>query len=439
MMTHRSMLRTLLAAALLALHCAWLVGPTASVAREQPALSAADRSFLDEVERATFRFFADNAHPATGLVKDRNHIVGEDDRQIASIAATGFGLTALCIADERGWLKRGEAAQRVRTTLRFLRERMPQEHGFFYHFVNWQTGEREWKCELSSIDTAILLCGVLTCRQHFRDAEIRRLAGEIYDRVDWAWMLNGGKFLAHGWKPESGFLAARWDTYCEHMMLYLLAIGARQHPIPATAWDEWKRPWFEYGGHRYLSPREPIFVHQYSHAWFDFRGKRDRHANYFENSVLAARAHRAFCASLAGKFPHFADDVWGITASDSPKGYVVWGGPPEIGPLDGSLVPSAPAGSLPFLPAESIRCLRTFRDFYGALAWTRYGFADAFNPATGWVGPDVIGINAGISLLMAENARSGFVWKTFAKNKEVRSALAKVGFRNVSGNQSAPR
>jgi len=294
-----------------------------AIARASPSFSREDEAFLEELERATFRFFADCAHPATGLVKDRNRVSGADDREVASIAATGFGLTALCIADKRGWLRSGEARERVRTTLQFLRERMPHEHGFFFHFVNWRTGEREWKCELSSIDTAILLCGVLTCRRYFRDRQIQRWAGEIYARVDWAWMMNCGDLLSHGWKPESGFLASRWDTYCEHMMLYLLAIGSRSHPIPASIWHGWKRPWFEYAGLRYITPREPIFVHQYSHAWFDFRGRKDRHADYFENSVLATRAHRAFCAKLAGRFPHFGDDVWGITASDSRKGYVV--------------------------------------------------------------------------------------------------------------------
>ena len=405
---------------------------TAAAPSARAPFSEQDDAFLNELERATFQYFATCAHPETGLVKDRNRTSGGDGREVASIAATGFGLTALCIAAERGWLPQIDALERARTTLRFLRERMPQERGFFYHFVNWRTGEREWQCELSSIDTAILLCGVLTCRQYFRDDAIRQWAGEIYDRVDWAWMMNGGALLSHGWKPETGFLKSRWDTYCEHMMLYLLAIGAQKQAIPATAWDAWQRPQFVYAGLRYISPREPLFVHQFSHAWFDFRGRRDRHTDYFENSVQATKAHRAFCATLRRKFPHFGEDVWGITASDSRRGYVAWGGPPELGPLDGSLVPAAAGGSLPFLPAESLRCLRTLRARFGSQAWTRYGFADAFNPADGWVAPDVIGINAGITLLMAENARTAFVWKTFMKNPQVLSAMEKVGFHTVN-------
>jgi hypothetical protein len=405
----------------------------ASFKAGQPGLSTSDDAFLEELERTTFRYFLDCTHPKTGLIKDRNHITGEDKREIASIAAVGFGLTALCIADGRGWLPRGVARQRARTALHFLCERMPHEHGFFYHFVNWRTGGREWKCELSSIDTALLLCGVLTCRQHFRDRDIRKWATEIYDRMDWAWMMNGGDLLTHGWKPESGFLKSRWAHYCEHMMLYLLAIGARRHPVPAAAWDAWKRPWFEYSGLHYISGHDPLFVHQYSHAWIDFRGQRDRHADYFENSVIATKAHRAFCMNLADRFPHYGEDVWGITASDSRRGYVVWGGPPEFGLIDGSIVPCAAAGSLPFLPADCLRCLRTLRERYDRQAWTRYGFADAFNPADGWVGPDVIGINAGITVLMAENLRTGFVWKTFMHNKEVVNALKKVGFREARG------
>lgn len=396
-----------------------------------PPFSADDDAFLDELERTTFRFFWECADPVTGLVKDREYAAGDGRASVASLSATGFGLASLCIADQRRWLKPGDARDRARATLRFLHDRMPHERGFFYHFADWRTGERVWQCELSSIDTAILLCGVLTCRQHFlQDDAIRRLAGAIYDRVDWAWMTQGGPLLIHGWKPESGFLKSRWDTYCEHMMLYLLAMGAGKHSIPAASWQAWKRPQFEYAGFRFIHDRYAplLFVHQYSHAWFDFRGRRDAHADYFENSVAATKAHRQFCLSLRGEFPHVSEDLWGITASESPKGYVAWGGPPKSGPVDGTLVPCAAAGSLPFLPTECVRCLRTMRTRFGERAWKRYGFVDAFNPATGWFSENVIGINAGITLLMAENARTGFVWRTFMKNEEVRKGMDRAGF-----------
>ena len=327
-------------------------------------------------------------------------------------------------------LFRSQARERVWLTLRFLRHQLPTEHGFCFHFISWRTGERVWQCELSSIDTALLLAGVLTCRAYFEDAEIKQLATVIFDRVDWRWMAPDGLLLRMGWKPESGFLESVWNGYCEHLVLYLLAIGAGQHALPPEAWRAWSRPYIEYGGRRYVSVAAPLFVHQYSHAWFDFRGRRDEFLDYFDNSVTATRVHRQFCLDLRPEFPHFAEDLWGITASDSATGYVAWGGPPRQGPLDGTLVPCAAGGSLPFLPAESIRCLRTMRERFGERVWCRYGFRDAFNPVTGWLAPDVIGINVGITLLMAENLRSGFVWRTFMANPEARRGIERAGFRN---------
>jgi hypothetical protein len=396
------------------------------------AFTAADEAFLDELQRAAFLYFRECAHPRTGLVKDRDKAAGATKARVASIAATGFGLSAWCLADERRWAGRDEALDRVRTTLRFVARELPHEHGFHFHFIDWATGERVWKCEASSIDTAILLCGVLTCRAHFDDPEIRRLATEIYDRVDFDWLRNGGETLTHGWKPEGGFLKARWGTYCELMMLYLLALGSNRHAIQPAAWQAWKRPRFQHAGEVFIHDRHaPLFIHQYSHAWFDFRGRRDAHADYWENSVKATRAHREFCASLAGEFPHFSHDLWGISASDSAKGYVVWGGPPRLGPIDGTLVPCAAGGSLPFLPRECVACLRLMRERHGARIWRHYGFVDAFNPATGWTAPDVIGIDLGITLMMAENARTGFFNRTFMRNAEVRRAMQLAGFTAV--------
>ena len=393
----------------------------------------ADEAFLVELARTGCLYFWENADPRSGLVKDRNRADGPDERTIGSTAATGFGLTALCLAHEHRWLPRSTLEEHVRATLRFLRHELPEQHGFFHHFVDVRTGERLWKCEVSSIDTGLLLCGVLTCRQHFRDAEIRRLAGEIYERVDWTWLLTTNHTLGHGWKLENGMLKNEWDSYCELMLLYLLAIGSPSHPIPADSWQAWRRPWVEQEGLRYISAPTnapaPLFIHQYSHAWFDFRGRHDAWTNYFENSVAATEAHRRFCAGLAGRFPHFGEGIWGITASDSSRGYVVWGGPPAHGPLDGTVVPCAAAGSIPFLPRETLRTLRVMRERWGGRVWGRYGFVDAFNPGTDWVNRDVIGIDVGITVLMAENARTGWVWKTFMKNPEMETAMKKAGFR----------
>lgn len=403
-----------------------LVGRTAAGAA---ALALEDETFLDELERAAALYFWEAADPATGLVKDRTRADGSPDpRPIASIAATGFGLTALCIAHRRRFLERDRVRERVAATLRFIEGKLPHERGFYFHFVHAATGAREWKSELSSIDTALLLCGVLTARQYFRDREIRRLTARIYERVDWPWMLDGGRTFSHGWYPEKGFIRNRWDHYSELMMIYLLALGSPTHPVAAETWEAFTRPWIEYEGLRFIHSPAPLFVHQYSQAWFDFRHRRDRHADYFENSVRATRAHLLFCLKLRARFPHFSEELWGITASDSAHGYVAWGGPPEMGPVDGTVVPCAAAGSLPFLPRECLRTLRFMRARYGDHVWQRYGFIDAFNPMTGWHAPDVIGIDVGISMLMAENLRTGFVWETFMKNGEVRRAMSRAGF-----------
>jgi hypothetical protein len=394
-----------------------------------PKLSRNDNAFLKELQRATFQFFNECAHSETGLVKDRSRADHNDERTVASIAATGFGLAALCIAAERGWIPHQEAESRALRTLRFLENNLPHERGFYFHFVNWKTGARVWNCELSSIDTALLLAGVLTCRAYFHDAKIHSAATTIYDRIDWRWMAQGGLLLGHGWKPETGFLKSKWDTYCEHMLLYLLAIGANQHALPPESWKAWRRPQFEYHGIRYINPKAPLFVHQFSHAWFDFRNMSDGFADYFQNSIKATRAHHQFCLDLRNEFPHFSENLWGITSSDSAHGYVAWGGPPRQGPLDGTIVPCAAGGSLPFLPNDSVACLRNMRERFGKKIWRRYGFVDAFNPATGWVAPDVIGIDAGITLLMAENLRTGFVWNQFMRNPEARRGMRLAGFR----------
>ena len=401
-------------------------------------LSPEDDQFLDEVEKASFLYFWEQANPQTGLVKDRCNTRSADNGVVASIAATGFGLTALCIGEQRGFVAREEARNRAAAALRFLWKKLPTHRGFFYHFASLESGERMWDSEVSSVDTAILLCGVLTCRQHFEEhSEISNLAHQIFNRVDWTWLSEDTSLLPHGWMPEVGFLPNRWDYYSELMMMYLLGLGSTSYPLNVETWNAWKRTTFEYDGLRYIGSFAPLFVHQYSQAWFDFHGKRDKFVDYFENSRIATDVHRRFCLELARQFPSYSDDLWGITASDSQKGYVVWGGPPAIGPIDGTIVPCAAGGSLPFLPQETMRVLKNIKNKYGARAWTRYGFLDAFNPLNNWYDSDVIGINTGITLLMAENARSGFVWDTFMKNLEAKRGMERAGF--VAYPAPAPR
>jgi len=400
-------------------------------------LSASDDALLEDLSRRAFMFFWEQVDPQTGIIRDRARTDGAPpDTQAAdvgSIAAIGFGLTAMCIAAERRWVPRTEILDRTRATLRFFAGPMEQEHGWFYHFVNLHSGAREWKSELSSIDTALLLAGVLTVRRCFEeDAAIVRGADTIYRRVDFRWMLAGHPtLLAHGWKPESGFLPGRWDHYCELMILYLLGIGSPAHPIPAESWRAWSRPRMTFAGYHYVSGADPLFVHQYSHAWVDFRGRTETGSgiNWFENSVAATRAHKAFCLSLAGEFPVYAENVWGITASDSRKGYVAWGGPPRHKDIDGSVVPAAAAGSLMLVPDIALPAVREIRRRFGARIYGRYGFADAFHAASGWVNRDVIGIDLGITLLSAENLRSGQVWKWFMSNREITTALDRAAVR----------
>ncbi len=392
------------------------------------AISSRDDQFLEDLERTNFLFFWEQASPQTGLVKDRANVRSNDTSVAASIAATGFGLTAICIAQKRGYVSYADARLRVLRTLSFLWHKLPTHRGFFYHFANVNTGERIWDSEASSVDTAILLCGVLTCKQHFEDKDIRELSHAIFDRVDWTWLSEDTTLLSHGWTPELGFIPSRWDFYSELMMMYLLGMGSASHPLHSDAWFAWKRLIFEYDGLRYVGSFAPLFVHQYSQAWFDFRNKRDRYADYFINSVIATDVHRRFCVELHEQFPDYSNALWGITASDSTHGYVVWGGPPAMGPIDGTVVPSASGGSLPFLPDATLRVLHTIYDHFPG-ARCRYGFVNAFNPLTGWYDTDVIGIDTGITMLMAENLRSGFVWETFMKNPEAQRGMAIAGFK----------
>ncbi len=390
--------------------------------------------FLDDMEQRAAHFFYERAGETTGLVLDRAKADGSPERRrIASTAATGFGLTALCIGAERGWIPRAKVEARVLATLHFLLDKMPREHGWYYHFIDMASGERRWKSELSSIDTALLLAGVLTAREYFGEqTEIGRLAESIYEGVDFDWMLNGDRsLLSMGWKPESGFLSARWDRYCELAILYLEAIGSPRHAIPAAAWYAWQRPHIRYEGYDYISGG-PLFTHQYSAAWVDFRGRREdrgEHTDWFQNSITATEAHRAFCIRLHPLFGDYGPDAWGITASDSAKGYLAWGGPPMDREIDGTLVPCAPAGSLMFTPQIAESDLKHIQGMLGGAVYRQYGFVDAFNPLSGWVDKDVLGIDLGITLLSAENSQTGKVWRWFMRDADISRAMDKAGLR----------
>lgn len=414
-----------------------------------------DIDLLDDISRRAFHYFWEQTSSRTGLTLDRavmNPADAQDlgkNAQVASIAATGFGLAAVCIAQDHRWIGHEAAAERVLTTLRFLAHQAPEKRGWFYHFMDANTGERAWQSEVSSIDTALLLAGVLTVRQCLQDEpEVVNLANTIYARVDFPWMMDGSRaYFSHGWTPEHEFLPYRWDTYSELLILYVLGIGSPTHPIAGDTWGTWKLPMVGAEGNKYVGGG-PLFIHQYSQAWLDLRDRSEgadstpsdtansRHAvDYYANSVIATRAQRDLFINLSTQYKGYSADVWGITASDSAHGYTDWGG--DHPRIDGTVVPSAAGGSLMFTPDICIPAMRTMLLKYGKSIYGRYGFADAFNPNSGWVSPYVIGIDAGITLLSAENLRTGSVWKWFMANSAPERALDLVGLKKTNPEPSA--
>lgn len=400
----------------------------------QPRLSAIDKKdaqFLDMVEGQSFRYFVKAVNPVNGLVLDKASNSKSPDFKYApaSIAAVGFGLAALTAGADRGWIGKDAAAEQVRATLKFFSEKMESEHGFFYHFVDMETGKRVWDCELSSIDTALFLAGALTAAQYFDEPEIKALAKKLYERVDWQWMSNGTPFLAMGWKPGKQFLPHAWSDYNESMVMYILAMGSPTFPLTGESWAAIKRTRGIYQGHELIiSP--PLFTHQFSHAFIDFRGKRDAFADYFENSVQATLANRQFCIDSAESFKTYGKDSWGLTASIGPDGYKAYGAPPGPALHDGTVAPSAAAASIVFTPEYSIAAMKNWYAKYRNDLWGNYGFADSFNLDRDFFAPDAYGINQGPTVLMIENYRSGLIWKLFMARPEVQRGMKAAGFGN---------
>ena len=422
--------------------------PTAEISEKVPPapsnpiptreISAADNQLLEDLQKRAFQYFWENSNPKNGLTLDRAGTNGTrksaDSRayNIASSAATGFALSSYCIAADRNWIAADKAKERTKATLKFFADEAENKEGWFYHWMDFETGKRRWNSEISSIDTALLLGGILNTKQCFSDdKEISQLADKIYRRVNFAWMLSDNQFvLSHGWKPETGWLKSDWNDSSEHLMLYILAIGSPTHPISPESWFAWERKWTEYGNYRYLASVAPLFIHQYSQAYLDFRNLREHRppfVNYFENSTQATLASQKYFAEvLSKKFPKYSNTFWGLTSSDSEKGYVAWGAPPSSKIIDGTIAPYAAAGSLMFAPDATIPVLKEIKEKYAGKVLGKYGFADAFNPASGYIDSDVIGIDLGIFLLSAENLRSGKNWYWFMKNPEIRLALQKI-------------
>jgi len=404
-----------------------LAFPMAVAAQEPPV---DHNAFLDEVQQSAFRYFEEQHYPYNGLVRDSApNRPGVASNAPASIAGVGFALTVYPVAVERGWMSRASARELTVRTLEFFLRDAEQHKGFFYHFLNFETGERVGHSELSPIDTALFLAGALFAAEYYDDPKIRDLVQKIYERVDFPWMLNKGKTFALAWSPETGFNKARWDHFDESLLLYVLAIGSPTHPIPAESWREILRPVGSYQNYR-LIQMPPLFTHQYPHIWLDLRGQNDGLADYFENSVNASRANRAFCIDQASKFAGYGPNLWGLSASDGPSGYRAYGAPPGWTVLhDGTVAPTACGSSIVFTPQESIACLENIRTYYSDAMWGPYGFSDAMNVGKQWFSDKVLAIDQGPLLLMIENYRTGLIWKFMARSASVQKAFEKIGFQ----------
>ena len=405
-----------------------------------------DEEFLELLQATAFDYFWYEANPTNGLIRDRSTL-----NSFSSIAAVGFGLTGMGIGIDHGWITRAQGRERVFNTLKTFANG-PQGpassgtigyNGWFYHFLFMNTAQRYPNVELSSIDTALLLGGVIYAREYFdqadpQEAAIREMADLIFNRVDWNWMANNASTLTMGWMPGTGFLSSRWKGYNEGMILYLLGLGAANNPLPAADWDSWTASykWLTYDGYSYVN-FPPLFGHQYSHCWVDFRYAadaymRDKGISYFENSRRATLAQRAYAARNPSKFPNYGTNLWGWTACDGPGagvylGYSARGAPPAEND-DGTIAPTAAGGSLAFTPEFSVADLRNLYDTYRTNIWTGYGFRDAFNLKANWWDTDVLGIDQGPILLMAENYRTKAVWNTFMRSPIIQRGLARAGF-----------
>lgn len=395
-------------------------------AETQPGLS--NEELLNTIQERSFQYFLLEPDSRTGLVPDRASNVRKGNLKApATIAGTGFALTAYPVGVKRDWMDDATAKERTRTVLDFFLNHAPHERGFFYHYLDPKTGKRVKQSEISPIDTSLLLAGILFAAEYFEDAKITEMAQKIYERVDWNWMLNGGKTLALNWTPEDGFHKLRWDHYDESMIMYLLAIGSPTHPIPPKSWHAIARPVGSYKEYR-LIQMPPLFTHQYSHIWVDFRDQNDGYADYFKNSINATLANRAFAMDQASRYESYGPNSWGLTASNGPFGYRAYGAPPGWAVHDGTIAPTGCGSSIVFTPEKSLTCLRYFYEELGDKIWGRYGFSDAFNLDKKWFDDQVNAIDQGALLLMIENYRSELIWKIMKKNTAIQNAMQAVGF-----------
>lgn len=434
--------------------------------------SAADAALLDSVQRRTFDFFWERTNPVNGLTPDR-----WPTPSFSSIAAVGFALTAYPIGVERGWITRDQAADRTLATLRFFwtapqgpaARGMAGHKGFFYHFLDMNSGERFETVELSTIDTSLLLAGALFCQSYFdgssgKETAIRAIADSLYRRAEWTWIQPNKPLVNHRWRPEDGFSVSDWHGYDESMILYILALGSPTFPIDSTAWPAFTATnrWMTFYGYEHVN-FAPLFGHQYSHVWVDFRGIRDpymrgRGIDYFENSRRAALSQRAYATANPSGYREYGRDIWGLTAADGPIDTVMtvdgraiqfWtysarGAAATEVRDDGTIAPTASAASIAFTPHESMRAIRAMRERANGVLYQQYGFLDSFNPTlrdtlvrvrhgrvdpvAGWIDGDYLGIDQGPIVAMIENFRSDLVWTTMRRNPYIVRGLRRAGF-----------
>ena len=427
-----------------------------------------------DIEKRTFQFFWDTTDERNGMTPDRF-----PSRPFASVAAIGFALTAYPIGIENGWISRRQAVDRTLLTLEFLLEspQGPAEtgtigyRGFFYHFLDMRSGHRyEPWVELSSVDTGLMMMGVLFAQSYYdgddpREQRIREVAEELYRRIEWPWLQQRPPLVSMGWYPERGFIEHDWTGYDEAMLVYILALGSPTHPVEPEAWEAWTRTyddsWGIFQGQEYLS-FAPHFGHQYTHAWIDFRGIRDaymrgRGIDYFENSRRATYAQRSYAIENPMGWKGYDSEVWGLTASDGPqrtdqeyqgsmrefRHYSARGAGIAVAFDDGTIAPTAAIGSLPFAPELVIPATQALVERHGEYLYSSYGFLDSFNPSfeydiplktgrivpgKGWVASDYIGIDQGPILIGIANHRNEFVWNVMKRNPHIRRGLELAGF-----------
>lgn len=438
-----------------------------------PAPTEAQAQLLDRIQRDTFQWFWDTTNSANGLVPDR-----WPTQSFSSIAAVGFGLTAYGIGAERGWISREEAAQRTLTTLEWFLNApmgaaptgMTGYRGFYYHFLDMKSGERFKEVELSSIDTTLLLAGALFSQSYFdrddpTELAIRDTAEQLYRRADWRFFLDRPPLVSMGWKPESGLIEYDYTGYNEAMILYILALGSPTHPIDTEAWDAYTSSyhWAPFYGREHVN-FAPLFGHQYSHVWIDFRGIQDEYMrrkgiDYFENSKRATESQREYAIDNPGEFVGYGPDIWGLTACDGPmdatltidgrarefKTYTARGAAANEVRDDGTIAPTAAVSSIPFTPALSMAAADAMIRRHGRYVYRQYGFVDSFNetlrnetvkpqdgtivPGVGWFNTDHLGIDQGPIVAMIENYRSELVWRTMKRNPHVIRGLRRAGFQ----------